>query len=194
MWYNRLSESLLKEGYMNDTLCPCVFIKWSQSGYVIIAVYVDDLNIIGTSNELKEACAFLKNELKMKDLGETKSCISLHIEHLSQGVLVHQSTYVEKVRNQFCIDKSFPLRTPMMVRLLDIKKDLFRPKEDNEELLGPGVPYLSAIRVVLMYLTNFTMPNIAFVVNLLARHSSTLTKRHWNGVKHLLRYLKCTID
>ena len=54
-----------------------MFIKWSQSGYVIIAVYVDDLNIIGSPNELKEACAFLKNEFKMKDLGKNKSCIGL---------------------------------------------------------------------------------------------------------------------
>ena len=44
---------------------------------MIIAVYVENLNIIGTPNELKEACAFLKNEFKMKDLGETKSYIDL---------------------------------------------------------------------------------------------------------------------
>ena len=45
-----------------------------------------------------------------------------------------------------------------------------------------------------MYLANCTRPDIAFAVNLLARHSSAPTKRHWNGVKHLLRYLKGTID
>ena len=45
-----------------------------------------------------------------------------------------------------------------------------------------------------MYLINWTRPDIAFVVNLLARHSSAPTKRHWNGVKHLLRYLKGTVD
>ena len=61
----------MKEGYVNNLLYLCVFIKWSHSGYVIIVVYVDDLNIIGTPNELKEVCAFQKNELEMKDLGET---------------------------------------------------------------------------------------------------------------------------
>ena len=29
MWYNRLSEYLLKEGYQNNQICPCVFIKKS---------------------------------------------------------------------------------------------------------------------------------------------------------------------
>ena len=45
-----------------------------------------------------------------------------------------------------------------------------------------------------MYLANCTRPDIAFSVNLLARHSSTPTLRHWNDVKHLLRYLCGTSD
>jgi len=45
-----------------------------------------------------------------------------------------------------------------------------------------------------MYLANNTRPDIAFSVNLLARYSSSPTKRHWNGVKHVLRYLRGTID
>nr|GFA00186.1 hypothetical protein [Tanacetum cinerariifolium] len=35
--------------------------------YVIIAVYVDDLNIIGTPNELPKAVEYLKKEFEMKD-------------------------------------------------------------------------------------------------------------------------------
>ncbi|KAL0553874.1 hypothetical protein IC582_007778 [Cucumis melo] len=133
MWYNCLSEYLLKEGYQNNPICPCVFIKKLQSGFAIIAVYVDDLNIIGTLEEISKAIEYLKKEFEMKNL------------------------------------------------------------EDNEELLGPEVPYLSAIGA-LMYLANNTRPDIAFSVNLLARYSSSPTKRHWNGVKHVFRYLRGTID
>ena len=43
MWYNRLSEYLVKEGYINDPICPCVFIKKSESGFAIIVVYVDNI-------------------------------------------------------------------------------------------------------------------------------------------------------
>ena len=32
--------------------------------------------------------------------------------------------------------------------------------------------------------------DIAFAVNLLARFSAKPTKRHWNGVKHILQYIK----
>ena len=101
------------------------------------------------------------------------------------GVLIHQSSYTEKVLKRFYMDKSHPLSSPMVVRSLEVTKDPFQPKEENEELLGPEVPYLSA---------NYTRPDIAFSVNLLARYSSTPTKRHWNGIKHILRYLRGTSD
>ena len=81
----------------------------------------------------------------------------------------------------------------MVVRSLEVTKDPFRPKEENEELLGPEVSYLSAIGA-LMYLANYTRTDIAFSVNLLARYSSAPTKRHWNGIKHILRYLRGTSD
>ena len=91
------------------------------------------------------------------------------------------------------LNYSHILSSPMVVRSLEVTKDPFWPKEENEELLGPEVPYLSAIGA-LMYLANYTRPDIAFSVNLLARYSSTPTKRHWNGIKHVLRYLRRTCD
>ena len=45
-----------------------------------------------------------------------------------------------------------------------------------------------------MYLANCTRPDISFAVNLLARFSSAPTKRHWKGIKHILRYFRGNID
>ncbi|CAN4122529.1 unnamed protein product [Withania somnifera] len=94
----------------------------------------------------------------MKDLGKTKLCLGTQIEHLANGIFIHQSAYTEKILKRFYMDKTHPLSTPMVVRSLDVNKDPFRPQKENEELLGPEVPYLGAI------------------------------------VKHVLRYLKGTID
>ena len=91
------------------------------------------------------------------------------------------------------MDKTHPVSTPMIGRSLDIQKDPFRPRDVDEELLGIETPYLSAIGA-LLYLAQCTRPDIAFAVNLLARFSSTLTLRHWNGVKTIFRYLKGTSD
>ena len=193
MWYNRLSEYLLRKRYKNDPLCLCVFIKRSGFEFVIIAVYVDDLNIIGTTNELSKSVVNLKKEFEMINLGKTKLCLGLQIEHLENGIFVHQSAYISKVLKRFYMDDAHPLSTPMVVRSLDVNKNPFRPRIDDEELLGPEVPYLSAIGA-LMYLASHTRPDISFSVNLLARYSSCPTRRHWNGVKHILRYLRGMMD
>ncbi|XP_070665161.1 secreted RxLR effector protein 161-like [Malus domestica] len=81
----------------------------------------------------------------------------------------------------------------MIVRTLDAKRDPFRPKEDEEEILEPEVPYLSAIGA-LLYLAQCTRPDISFAMNLLARYSNAPTHRHWNGVKDIFCYLKGTTD
>jgi hypothetical protein len=97
MWFNRLSNFLLKRGYTNNDDCPCVFIKKSNDGFCIISVYVDDLNIIGTTRDIEEAMAYLKSEFEMKDLGKTKFCLGLQLEHLPRGVFVLQSTYTKRI-------------------------------------------------------------------------------------------------
>ena len=60
MWYNRLSKYLQKKRYVNNPICPCVFIKKTTSGCVIITVYVDDLNIVGTNDKIQEVVSYLK--------------------------------------------------------------------------------------------------------------------------------------
>jgi hypothetical protein len=64
---------------------------------------------------------------------------------------------------------------------------------ENEQILGPKKPYLSAIGA-LMYLANQTRPDIDFAVSLLARHNSQPTMRHWHGIKRVFRYLQGTLD
>jgi hypothetical protein len=129
-------------------------------------VYVDDLNIIGKEPDINEARHHLKMEFEMKDLGQTKFCLGLQPEHLPSGIFVYQAAYVQKILEKFSMDKSYPTKTPMVVRSLNVEKDPFRPREKGEEILGPHVSYLSAVGA-LMYLANNTRPDIEFVVNLL---------------------------
>jgi hypothetical protein len=108
MWYNQLKEFLLNKGYLNSDDCPCVFIRKFSTGFCIISVYVDDLNIIGNTNDIDEACNHLKKEFEMQDLGKTKFCLDLQIKHLQTGILVHQSAYAKKVLKKFNMDKAYP--------------------------------------------------------------------------------------
>jgi hypothetical protein len=71
----------------------------------------------------------------MKDLGQTKFCLGLQLEHLRTGILIHQFSYVQKVLEKFNMDKSYPTKTPIVVRALEKDTNPFRPKQEGEEVL-----------------------------------------------------------
>lgn len=47
---------------------------------------------------------------------------------------------------------------------------------------------------LLQFAANLTRSDIAFAVNLLSRFKTNPGKQHWEGAKHIVRYLKSTID
>ena len=91
------------------------------------------------------------------------------------------------------MDKAHPLSSLMVVHSLDVKNYLFHHCENGEELLGLEVPYLSDIGA-LMYLANCICPNIAFSINLFAKHNFAPTQRHLSDIKNLLYYLQGITD
>ena len=108
-----------------------MFIKISEIKYAIIVVYVDNMNLIGTLEELSKTVEYLKIEFEIKDLGKTKLCLGLELEHKANEIIVHQSTYTERVFKHFYMDKAHPLSILMVVQSLEPHKNLFRPKEPN---------------------------------------------------------------
>jgi hypothetical protein len=76
-------------------------------------VYVDDLNIFGSTQDIDEARDHLKLEFEMKDLGK-KNCLGLQIENLQSGMLVHQFVYIQKILKKFNTDKPYPITPPWL--------------------------------------------------------------------------------
>ena len=91
MWYNCFSEYLLKEGFANNPICPCIFIKKSETGFAIIVVYVDHLNLVGIPEELTRTTKIFENEFEMKELGKTKFYLGLEIKHFPTGVIYYEN-------------------------------------------------------------------------------------------------------
>ena len=75
---------------------------------------------------------------EMEDLGKTKYCLGLQLEHRTSRILVHQSAYIQKILEKFNIDKSYHNKTPMVVRSLEIEKYPFKPWDIGEKLLDQG--------------------------------------------------------
>ena len=191
-WYHHYAQSLLQNGYQTSLVNPCVFYKKTPKGRVITSIYVDDSNVFGDYAAKEDAKRQLKAEFEMKDLGALTNCIGIQIEHLPQGVFIHQTGYIVRLLEKYSMANSNPRQTPMEVR--NVRNDeLYGPTIESESLFEDITQYKSAIGS-LSYLAISTRPEISFAVNLLARYSVKPAQRHWQGIKKILRYLNGTKD
>jgi hypothetical protein len=164
-WFQHFKHDMLARGFKNSDLTPCLFIKQDGKEFIIVAIYVDDLNLFGTDRIIQDTIRMLKKVFEMRDLGKTAFCLGLQFDYLSHGILLHQTTYTKRILKHFHMDNLKPVKSPMDLRSLDKHKDIFRKREDHEPLLGSEVPYLSATGA-LMFLATQTRPDIAFSVSL----------------------------
>ena len=68
-----------------------------------------------------------------------------------------------------------------------------RPKTLEEENMMRQIPYASAVGS-LIYAMLCTRPDIYYSVGMVSRYQSNLGLKHWQAVKHILKYLRRTRD
>ena len=58
----------------------CVYLKRSNSGFIILSLYVDNILLAGNSNEMIDtAKKWLSSNFEMKDMGETNYVLGVKI-------------------------------------------------------------------------------------------------------------------
>ena len=170
MWYKHLRDFLLFHKFQHDQTLPCLFALNDTSSFVIIAIYVDDLNLVGTAATCDHAIQLFINKFEMKKLDKTTFCLGLQLSHLRGGaIFLHQTTYTCKLLRRFGMDKANPISTPMIGRSKS-SDDPYTPCEEEEEEYQDRGQYLAAVGA-LLYLSTYTHPDISIAVSVLARHS-----------------------
>jgi hypothetical protein len=138
VWYEKLRALLTENEYYNNEIAPCLFVKRDETEFAIVGVYVDDLNIMGTSKAVTNTKSLHEKNFEMKDLGKMSFCIGFQIEHCSKGTFVHQTTYLKKILQKFNMADSNPISTPMEVRG---DRELYGPPKEGESILDEKTPY-----------------------------------------------------
>ncbi|KAA0038000.1 Retrovirus-related Pol polyprotein from transposon TNT 1-94 [Cucumis melo var. makuwa] len=120
----------------------------------------------------------------MKDLGEADVILGVKIRKNKTSLSLCQSHYVEKIIKKFDSFNVSSVRTPF-----DASKHLKKNKRDSV-----SQPEYAKIIGSVMYLMNYTRSDIAYAVSRLSRYTHNPDRYHWDALRHLLRYLKGTID
>ena len=88
---------MMSNGFRINECDKSVYIKDTASGYVIVCLYVDDMLIIGSSNNIFKATKrMLTSEFDMKDLGVVDTILGMKFSRKSNGLVLFQSHLFRK--------------------------------------------------------------------------------------------------
>jgi hypothetical protein len=126
----------------------------------------------------------LASEFEMKDLGMMHYFLGLEVWQRTNEIFMNQGKYALEVLKRFEMLDCKAMITPM-VSNLKLLQDTTSKNVD--------VTLYSQMMGSLMYLTN-TRPYICFVVNTLSQYMGQPRHVHLVEAKHVMRYLKGTLD
>ncbi|XP_026444178.1 uncharacterized protein LOC113344420 [Papaver somniferum] len=125
----------------------------------------------------------LQLQFPIKDLGSINYFVGLEIKKDYTTLFLSQTKYAVDLLNKFHMEGAKHCSTPM-----DASTKLSKTDGD---LLDNPTEYISLVGA-LHYLT-WTMPDIAFAVNLVCQHMKHPRTSHLVAAKRILRYIKGTL-
>ena len=199
VWQQRATEALLSAGYTQCKNDPTIFFKCEGKNRIILLIYVDDILAGSTASPvgsrlLQGFIDLFTKTFKVKDLGDAKKFLGLHVQQdLASGtVRLDQSHYALEVVKEYLGDNRISHRPqPMSPDFRVLESD--SPSTDEEKKETSQFPYRQLLGS-LMYLMVGTRFDIAYAVSQLARVMSNPGVRHWHALKYLLRYVARTTD
>ena len=83
-WHEKFDILMMTNGLKINECDKCVYVKNTERGFVIICLYVDDILIMGSNNEIiKTTKEMFNNKFDMKDLGVADVILGIKISKTS---------------------------------------------------------------------------------------------------------------
>ncbi|SGZ29601.1 BQ5605_C051g12552 [Microbotryum silenes-dioicae] len=186
IWIKEINSTLRSLGYKPTVSDLCVYTKRHGNDWHYIALYVNDLLLIGPlDDEIEQVLSTLEDMYRIKRLGDAEYVLGIQLKRSNDGsITLSQERYLQDVLEQFDLALAKPASTPMQKNLL-LELDQSSPSDQEQ------TRYLQAIGS-LMYAALGTRPNLAYAVSYLARFAKEPGPTHWTAIKHVLRYIRGT--
>ena len=157
---------------------------------MFLVLYVDDILLIGNDVEIMSSVKiWLSSQFDMKDLDEANFILGIKLwqDHKNRMLSLSQAGYIDKVLERFSMQNSKKGLLPFRhgVPLSDDQ----RSKTLEEENMMRQVPYASAVGS-LMYPMFWPRPDICYSVGMVSQYQSIPGPKHWQAIKHILKYLR----
>jgi hypothetical protein len=184
-WFLRFTTFLAKLGFQGSKLNASLFILCHGSSTAYLLLYVDDIILIASSTQLlQHLITKLKSEFSMSDLGPLQHFLGISVQHTPHGLFLSQEQYASDLLQRANIRNCNPCLTPADTKAKPSLTDgtSFANPTEYHTLTG-----------ALQYLM-LTRPVISYAIQQACLFMHFLTELHLSLVKHILRYIKGTIN
>ena len=188
-WYELLSDFLIENGFIRSEVDKCLFSKTVGEKITHVAVYVDDLLMVGNNEaEIESLTEKLRGRFKEITVQEGKniSFVGMEIHTADNGdIQLRQRGYIVDVLQHFGVAEQEHEPYPCSGNIMGAPK----AEEDNYDVSK----FKSGV-MKLMYLSTRTRPDIAFAVSALASRAENPKTSDWDRLVHIARFLNGTKD
>ncbi|XP_060182837.1 uncharacterized mitochondrial protein AtMg00810-like [Lycium barbarum] len=184
-WYQRFTDFVATIGFSHSKSDHSLFIYRRGSDIAYILLYVDDIILTASSDNLRKSImALLSAEFAMKDLGPLSYFLGIVVTRNADGLFLSQKQYAEEILERAGMSHCRPSPTPVDTKpKLSASKDApFNDPTKYRQLAG-----------ALQYLT-FTRPDISYAVQQVCRHMHDPRIEHMAALKRILSYIQESID
>ena len=179
IWYMILCQLILDLGFTQCQTDQCTF--YSIERRILIAVYVDDLQMIGKPEDNQRCVDELSKRFKLRNNGPVSSFLGLNVTYDNGGIQLNQIGYIQRKAEEFGLTDSKPCDTP-----LDHSLPLILAKP-NDKLVNPTS--YQELTGSLNHLAITSRPDIEFPVSRLCQFNSKPTLTHLKAARRVLRYV-----
>jgi len=185
MFYLTLTAALLREGFKQSAIDPCLFYKL---GFLIV-LYVDDAGLAArNADDIDELINRLrKRGFELQREKTFSEYLGIKFEHNAQSgtITMTQKGLINKIIASTGMESCNP--NWVLAARLALGTD------PDGEPMTKSWSYPSIVGM-LLYLATNTRPNIAFAVSQVARFNHSPRKSHATALKTIVRYLHRTRD
>ena len=183
-WNRVLDEYLISDGFVRNPVDHCVYQKQTGEDIIIVVIWVDDL-IIASSNtdKISQFKENMKSKFRMKDLGEISYFLGISFKQGNGVIKMNQKRYIQKILDRFGMSDCKPRTTPCEQRFEGMSDSEQVDPRRYREIVGS-----------LIYLMTCTRPDIGWVVSKLSQKLSCPRMEDLVTAKHVLRYLKGSME
>ena len=112
IWYLLLCQTITALGFRSCDSDPSIYVHDEQR--TILAVYVDDILVIGSQSTCAEFYDIISKSFQMEDKGAVKSFLGLNIVRAPDGAIsINQSGYIDRMIEHFHMQEANPAKTPL---------------------------------------------------------------------------------